>query len=318
MKRQSSQRGTEEPPVFGRWVRERMAGVRERTLSLRALLVVARVLGPSGPPWLAPLPPASAASDFDSANKLYEQGRFAEAAAAYKKMAQAGPVSEPLYFNLGNSLFKSGQIGRAIAAYRHAGELEPRDPDLRANLQFVRDQVQGPTLPPNAWLRRLEQLTTNEWTLLAAAGFWVWLLLLTVTQLRPGLKPALRSWTIFSGAAAVILCVCLGVVLSAESGQIAIVIARDAVVRNGPLEESPAVFTVHDGAELAVLDRKDRWLQVSAGDHRVGWLEEDRVRRGSPGCDSTAERIRPGRFERTRIYLPSIRECERVLELVYP
>lgn len=277
MNRQSSQRGTEEPPVFGRWVRERMAGVRERTLSLRALLVVAGVLAPLWAAVACAGSPASAASDFDSANKLYEQGRFAEAAAAYNKMAQAGAVSEPLYFNLGNALFKSGQIGRAIAAYRHAGELEPRDPDLRANLQFVRDQVQGPTLLPNPWRRRLERLTTNEWALFAAAGFWIWLLLLTVTQVRPALRPALRGWTFFSGTAAVIVCVCFGAALFAESGQWATVTARAAVVRNGPLDESPAVFTVHDGAELAVLDRKDRWLQVSAGDHRSGWLEADKV-----------------------------------------
>ena len=149
-------------------------------------------------------------------------------------------------------------------------------------MQFVRDQVQGPTLPPNAWLRRLEQLTANKWTLLAATGFWVCLILLAVTQLRTGLKPVLRSWTISSAAIAVILCGCLGVVLSAQSGQTAIVIVRDATVRNGPLEESPAVFTVHDGAELAVLDGNDRWFQVSAGDRRVGWLEKDRVAIAAP------------------------------------
>ena len=221
-------------------------------------------------------------ADFDPANKLYEQGKFAEAASAYEKMVRSGPVSEPVYFNLGNSLFKSGHAGRAIAAYRQAGELEPRDPDLRANLQFVRDQVQGPTLPPNAWLRRLEKLTANEWTLLASSGLSVWLLLLTASQLRPGLKPALRSWTFFSAAAAAILCVCLGTVLSAERGHVAIVIVHDAVVRNGPLEESPTVFTVHDGAELAVLDRKDLWLQVSAGDRRSGWVEKGSVMIATP------------------------------------
>jgi hypothetical protein len=37
------------------------------------------------------------------------------------------------------------------------------------------------------------------------------------------------------------------------------------------------MFTVHDGAELQVLDRKDDWLQVSVGTGRIGWLKQDRV-----------------------------------------
>ena len=41
---------------------------------------------------------------FDQANKLYEQGKYGEAASGYGKLAQAGQVSSALYFNLGNAL----------------------------------------------------------------------------------------------------------------------------------------------------------------------------------------------------------------------
>src|SRR6185436_11225451 len=75
---------------------------------------------------------------FDGANKLYEQGKFVEAAAGYEKLVLGGQSSAPIYYNLGNAYFKSGQIGRAIRAYRQAERLTPRDPDLRANLQFAR------------------------------------------------------------------------------------------------------------------------------------------------------------------------------------
>jgi Flp pilus assembly protein TadD len=69
-----------------------------------------------------------------------------EAAAAYEQILTNGAVSPALYFNLGNAHFKAGQLGRAIAAYRQAERLTPRDPDVRANLQFARNRVQGPTL----------------------------------------------------------------------------------------------------------------------------------------------------------------------------
>src|SRR5882672_4567327 len=46
---------------------------------------------------------------FDQANKLYEEGKFTEAAAAYEKMLRQGRASPALYFNLGNAFFKAGQ-----------------------------------------------------------------------------------------------------------------------------------------------------------------------------------------------------------------
>src|SRR5438046_2829373 len=88
---------------------------------------------------------ADTATAFDAANKLYEQGKFAEAASGYESLVQSNSASPALHFNLGNALFKSGQIGRALLAYRQAEQMTPRDPDVRANLQFARKQAQGPT-----------------------------------------------------------------------------------------------------------------------------------------------------------------------------
>ena len=121
-----------------------------------AVLLLAWVTVVSSP---AQSPGGVSATAFDSANKLYEEGKFAEAVSAYEKLAQSGETSAALYFNLGNAFFKSGQIGRAVAAYRTAEQLTPRDPDVRANLQFARNQAQGPTLSPGRWQRWLGRLS---------------------------------------------------------------------------------------------------------------------------------------------------------------
>jgi len=227
-------------------------------------------------PWCARA--ALSATAFDAANKLYEEGKFADAASAYEKLTQSGQASAALYFNLGNAFFKSGQIGRAIAAYRQAEQITPRDPDLRANLQFARNQTPSPTLVPGRWQRWLGRLTLNEWTFLAAGVLWLWLLLLAVLQWRPALKPTLR-WYLYSLAAlGLLLSVCAFFTLrQTRFTRTAIVVAHDATVRFGPLPESPSAFTVHDGAELRVLDQKDEWLQVSAGPRRTGWLRRDQA-----------------------------------------
>jgi tetratricopeptide (TPR) repeat protein len=221
---------------------------------------------------------ALSTAGFDSANKLYEEGKFADAASAYEKLVQSGQVSAALYFNLGNAWFKSGQIGRAIAAYRQAQRITPRDPDLRANLQFARNQTPSPTLPPSRWQRWMGRLTLNEWTLLASGAVWLWLGLLAALQWRPALRPVLRTY-VYSLAVLVVL-LCASVVAALREGRFvrtAVVVSREASVRYGPLAESPTAFTVHDGAELRVLDQKDEWLQVNAGPRRIGWLRRDQA-----------------------------------------
>jgi len=220
----------------------------------------------------------NASSAFDAANKLYEQGKFAEAAASYEKLIQSGQPSAAVLFNLGNAFLKSGQLGRAVAAYRKAAQITPRDPDLRANLEFARNQVQGPTVVANRGQQFLSKLTVNEWTLLASGAIWGWLLLLCAIQLRPALRLTLRGCVIGFALAMVVLGSCLGSALYENSlYQTAVVVMRDAPIHNGPLEESQNAFVAHDGAELRILDHKDEWLQVSAGPGRIGWLRRDQA-----------------------------------------
>ena len=255
---------------FG-WFSGQTLGVGKAAALLAAVLIA---LFPAKSPAAAVV----AAAAFDSANKLYEEGKFAEAASAYQALAQSGQWSAALYFNLGNAYFKSGQIGRAIAAYGQAEQITPRDPDLRANLQFARNQTPSPTLLPTRWQRWLGRLTLNEWTILAAGAVWLWLSLLAALQWRPGLRSALRMYVLSVAVLACLLCACAAASLrQTRFTHTAIVITRDTAVRYGPLAESPTAFTVHDGAELRVLDQKDEWLQVSAGPNRVGWLRRDQT-----------------------------------------
>ncbi len=231
--------------------------------------------------WLLPacLFAADLNAAFDAANKLYEEGKYAEAVVAYEKLIQSGQVSDALYFNLGNACYKAGQTGRAIAAYRQAERLSPRDPSLRFNLQFVRKKVNGSDSVPGQWWQRwLARLTLNEWTLLTSIAVWTWFLLLALTQWRPELKRALRSYKFASSMAGCLLGLCLGASLhDYYFNQSAVVIAREAIVRNGPLDESQSAYSVQDGTELTVLDQKDDWLQVSDSRERVGWLKRNQV-----------------------------------------
>lgn len=234
--------------------------------------------------WLAlmaglhPLRAAEPAAEFDRANKLYEEGKFRDAAEAYHQIIAAGHRAPALFFNLGNAQFKAGNLGQAIAAYRQAGELSPRDADLNANLQFARSRVAGPTLK-STWRQRLtESLTTNEWTLLAVVPMWAWLALQIVRQIKPALTPTLRKATLATGIASLVAGAALGFVLNQRfNGRTVVVTTHDAVARFGPIAESQSAFTASDGSEFRLVDTKDDWCQVTAGGKAFGWLKTNAV-----------------------------------------
>ncbi len=228
---------------------------------------------------LAAIPPAA----FDAANKLYEEGKFVDAAAAYQALLHSNAPSASLYFNLGNARYKAGQLGRAIAAYRSAERLAPRDPSVRFNLRFVRQKVTGSDAPVSVgWERWLRALTLNEWTLLASGALWGCCVLLGLGEVRPAWRRGLRNYVLLTSGAAVMLGA--GLLLARRQAQAvsAVVVVRDAVVRYGPLAESQVFFQLRDGSEMTVLEQKEvssteTWLKVQEAAGRSGWVKRDQV-----------------------------------------
>lgn len=221
---------------------------------------------------------ADVGTEFSAANKLYAEGKFSAAADSYDKVIQTGAASPALLFNYGNAEFKSGHLGRAIAAYRHAALLAPRDAEIRANLQFVGNQVQGVTLRESRWQNWLGVMTLNEGAVLTAVLFWLTLALFIARQIRPALIPKLKNatWifialTVFSGA---VLALQAANHFSKAS---AVVVADNVTARSGPFDEAQSAFTARDGAELSVLNRRDEWVQVVDGMGKIGWLPVKQV-----------------------------------------
>ncbi len=221
---------------------------------------------------------ADITSDFSAANKLYAEGKFPAAAASYEQILKTGAASPALLFNYGNAEFKSGHLGRAIAAYRHAELLAPRDAEIRANLQFVGNQVQGVTLRESRWQNWLGVLTLNEGAILTAVLFWLTLALFIARQIRPALVPKLRNATWIFLALTVFSASVLALQAANHfSKASAVVVADNVTARSGPFDEAQSAFTARDGAELSVLDRRDDWVQVVDGAGKIAWLPVKQV-----------------------------------------
>jgi tetratricopeptide (TPR) repeat protein len=216
---------------------------------------------------------ADATANFSAANKFYAEGKFFDAANAYEKIVASGAISPSLLFNYGNAEFKSGNLGKAIVAFRRAELLMPRDSEIRANLAFGRNQVQGATVRESFWQNWPGNLSLNEWTISTAIAFWLTFLLLAAKQLRPALATKLKTATWIFAALTIFSGTILGVQAANHfSKQTAVVISAQAMARSGPFDDAQSAFTARDGAELSVLDRRDDWVQVADGFGKTGWL----------------------------------------------
>ncbi len=238
----------------------------------RFLVIVAASLG-----LLASARAADAEAAFAAANGLYEQGKFSDAATAFQQVIDGGARTADAWFNLGNARFKAGQHGLAIAAYRQAEQLNPRDRALRKNLEFVRRKAAGGDAPLIVWwIVPLRFATLNEWAGTTACFLTALFLTLAACEWRGtrrsrGLIAALVMGTaLCGGGAAASYC---DVFLQKQ----AVVTARQATVRFGPLPDSQVAFQLNDGAELAVSDETGDWLQIRDPAGRSGWLKRDDV-----------------------------------------
>ncbi|HEY5297844.1 MAG TPA: tetratricopeptide repeat protein [Verrucomicrobiae bacterium] len=233
-------------------------------------------------------------SDFSTANKLYAEGKFSDAANLYEKILASGKTSPNLLFNYGNAEFKSGNLGKAIAAFRRAELLAPRDSEIRANLNFVRNQVQDATVRESFWQNWLGNFSLNEWAVCAAILFWLTFILLAARQIlverasrpfdgqmkRTGRMPMpLQSrGTLFTLILLTIFCIAILSVQAVNhfSKQTAVAISA-STARSGPFDDAQNTFAVHDGAEFSVLDRHADWVQIADGTGKIGWLPTKQV-----------------------------------------
>jgi tetratricopeptide (TPR) repeat protein len=217
---------------------------------------------------------------FARANKLYEEGKFSQAAALYDALLRAGQVSPAIYFNSGNAWFKAGLVGRALFALRRAEALAPRDPDIRANLAIIRAQagLGNPALPGSRWTRWIGRATLNEWTCAASAGVALLFVVLMMRQISPAFAKSSATLTAALALASIWLLACLGLSMDQRLlEKSSIVIVPEAVARRGPMDISQSAFTAHDGAELLVLRRNGDWLEVTDAARHEGWMREKDV-----------------------------------------
>lgn len=246
---------------------------------LAALLGVGLILGVAAPgPALAD-GARSPEVQAQLGREAYDAGRYLEAVETFEALAAAGHGSGALYYDLGNAHYRAGHLGEAIAAYRRAQLFMPRDADLAANLEHLREEttdrltVEDDGLTLRDLIFWYDPLTSQEQTWLALIlGALAWGSLF-LWRLRGRRRLPLSVPILFVAATAVTAtALTRHVELTRTPG--AVVVHPEITARSGTDAKSIALFYLHEGAEIRARGPLDgEWIQIELPDGRRGWVE---------------------------------------------
>ncbi len=223
---------------------------------------------------------------FARGNSAYEEGRFDEAAEAYRSVLRYGVRDARVEYNLGCAAFRTGRIGESILHFERAARLDPGDADVRANLELARsrtfDRVEAPeSAAPVRWVRRAQDLLGPDrqavalLVLLWAVCGWI-----VRCSWRPGGWSGAAAWWLAAGLAAGLLVGASWLATRARiEAPVAVVLEPSVEVRAGPGEHNAALFTAHEGLALSVREERPGWFLVSLPNGLNGWVPAPAVGR---------------------------------------
>lgn len=217
---------------------------------------------------------AQSDAQFTKANQEYGQGHFKEAIAGYEALVRGGQWNANLFYDLGNAYFRTADFGRAILNYERALALDRHHPEATANLQITRDEARALELQPSRLERYLQFASINQYSVVAAAAFWLGIF---------GIVALLFARRRSAALLAVSICCLLGVAVAvwaiytleygSKGRALAIVTGNDVQARLATADTANSVLALPPGSEIKILSTRGDWVYAALPNDLRGWIQ---------------------------------------------
>jgi tetratricopeptide (TPR) repeat protein len=217
----------------------------------------------------------------------YKNGDYQKAIDSWEQILETGQHSAAVYFNMGNAYYKLNEIGPSIYYYEKALQLAPSDRDIKNNLAFAEnariDAIEPlPKTIFRVWYERISGVFAYDgWATVAITlSFLSALLFLWYFFSRNARQKRVAFLTSIGCGLLMMGSLVMAFVTYGEDlkKQFAIVFSSQVEVRNEPTVRGEAVFILHEGTKVQVLDREGDWARISIADGKDGWLLHSAVK----------------------------------------
>lgn len=226
--------------------------------------------------------PSSDQAQFEKAAIAYRENKFDEAAALYKALSDKYPSSAVFQFDLGNALHRKGEIGTAVLAYERARFLAPRNSDINANLNYVRNLIEYRVEDKRNELIKVTEKLLSYFTydeLFVTA--LIFSLLLFVSWAGVLFLKQDASWGFFRKLL-LLIALTLAALTAIKGIQInffreSVIVARKAQVYYGPSVTDQAAFQLGEGLKVYGVDEREGWSRILIASGESGWIQKEMI-----------------------------------------
>jgi hypothetical protein len=191
--------------------------------------------------------------------------------------SEAEPVgySAAGLYNLANSYARAGKPGMAILNYERASLLAPGDPDIQANLRYVRAAAHLPAETPDI-LDRVARIASPFWmSWLGVLGLVIMGAGAVIAQLSSRHRFARGAATLL-GATMVGLTLCSALALGSRLHE-GVVIAAATPVRVSPVPMGDPLFSLPEGEKVKITAEHEGFALIETRAGRAGWISHSNL-----------------------------------------
>jgi len=218
---------------------------------------------------------------YEQGNDAYNRGEFQKAISLYEQALATGVRNSNLYYNLGNAYYRAGDTGRASLNWHRAERLNPRDPDVRANVELIEKSGEiSPSLKEkqgfNEFLRRIRDSgSAKQWGMVLSVFIWAFWLSLSIFIIIS--NQSLRK--IFLG---LIIFFIIGILLTGtgfgfrfrfENEPAGVVMTSGVQAKSGPGDNFPVLFEPVVGTKVLIRECRSGYCQIEIPPGMVGWVD---------------------------------------------
>ena len=218
----------------------------------------------------------------ETANRLQRAGNVVEAIEIYEQLIGQSVQDSVVFYNLGNAYYQLGDLGRAVANYSRAAQLNPRDPDIKANLELTRGQISEPFIEDDAGFAGILSKMTNGWlsvneTAIIALALW-FLAGLLIISMRYAKERDLRAGLQYATLMVIILLALAGLSLGSrlyieQNHPEGVVVVPTIAVSSEPNAGFATELQLSSGAEVRFIETKGDWGRLATpGDSLQSWI----------------------------------------------
>ncbi|WP_265593992.1 BatD family protein [Haloferula sp. BvORR071] len=234
------------------------------------------------------------------APKLYEEGRYGDAAKAWLDSGDYEQLPPDTLYNIGNAAYRLGSPGEAALYYRRTLLRDGSHAEARQNLRFLERKFGSITIQRPDYQHQLARLPLDTWKGFIWAGAWMIIVgLLIFPATRPG--AGIRTVSIAAFVTAPLLAAA-GIVAwhyypddarFAPAKEQVVVVADSAAVRTDAARGAPKVIDAPAGSLCKLITKSGDWAYVAFTNESRGWLPLREIEPLIPDTKPAPPKVRP-------------------------